>query len=350
MEIQFLQAEYGDANIIKTKAGDKPYTIVVDGGPESTAEEISRQLQALEHIDLMVLTHFDEDHIMGLIKYVERYKGQPLPVDKFWCNCAQNIDLPPEPDISDAGYENANTLAAFLRAQQQLNPSFEWREDIQIGTSLQDGDLRIDVISPSPEILSTLKEEYNDYISKHPQIDEEEDDLDIASYRVETDAKTSIEDLSKTDTPRSVNLWNKASIAFLLRAEGKQVLLTGDADAEVMAKGLESIVGIELPVDIDLMKAAHHGSRNNVSKRFLSLIRCHNFAFTTNGGTRNWYHPDRKTMALMVNSSNRDKQQAVHFFFNYSLKTIQKRTGNLLSEEEKEQYNCEMQEQRIIEL
>jgi len=350
VEIQLLPAEYGDAIIIKTMAEGKPFTIVVDGGPKGTSDEIAQIYKDLGHIDLMILTHFDEDHIMGLIKYVKLFREEQLPVDRFWCNCAQYIDIPNDTFISAAGYENANTLAAYLRAQRLQNPSFEWREDIQIGTSLTKGDLNLYVVSPSPEILTTLKEEYNTYIRKHPQIDEESKSTDIASYRVEQDAKTTIDDLVKTDKPRSVNLWNKASIAFLLIAEGKQILLTGDADADTIAGGLERIPEVELPIHLDLMKAAHHGSKNNISLNLLEHIRSNRFAFTTNGGIRNWYHPDRKTIALMLRGKNRDMEKTVEFIFNYPLEKIESHTGVLMSTEEKACENCITKMQKEIKL
>lgn len=40
MTIHMLSAEYGDAIVIRTMAEGKPFTIVVDGGPETTAENI----------------------------------------------------------------------------------------------------------------------------------------------------------------------------------------------------------------------------------------------------------------------------------------------------------------------
>lgn len=348
MEIQLLPAEYGDAIIIKTMAEGKPFTIIVDGGPKGTSDEIAQIYKDLGHVDLMILTHFDEDHIMGLIKYVKLFRGEQLPVDRFWCNCAQYVDIPTDTFISAAGYENANTLAAYLRKQRILNPAFEWREDIQVGTSLTMVDLNLYVVSPSPEILTTLKDEYNTYIRKHPQIDEECESTDIASYRVELDAKTSIDDLVKNDKPRSVNLWNKASIAFLLIAEGKQILITGDADADIIAGGLEQIPGMELPIHLDCMKVAHHGSKNNISLNLLEHIRCNRFAFTTNGGVRNWYHPDRKTMALILRGNNRDTEKPLEFLFNYPLETIESRTGILISKEEEARENCITKLQRRI--
>ena len=351
MEIQFLKAEYGDAIVIKTVSGNRPFTIVVDGGPQSSADVIVQQLVALGHIDLMVLTHFDEDHIIGLIKYVEHFQGLQLPVDRFWCNCAQEIDLASDTIISTAGYENANTLACFLREQAKQNSSFIWAENVDSSTDPIDlGDLKINVLSPSDAILSELKAGYEDYVKTHDWVDTEEDDTDVALVSNNPDKDKSIDDLVKTDRPRRVNLWNKASIAFLLQAENKKILMLGDADAEVVAAGLEGVFSEESVTDIDLVKLSHHGSKHNISQHLLEHIKCHNYFISTNGGDANYCLPDRKTLALVLRSANRDKNTPVVFSFNYPIRDIEKRTGVLLTEQEKKIENCVFAEKSTIAL
>lgn len=349
MEIHFLEAEYGDAIVIKTVTGDRPFTIVVDGGPQGSADDIVQQLVTLGHIDLMVLTHFDDDHISGLIKYVEHFQGSQLPVDKFWCNCAQEIDLASDTLISTAGYENANTLACFLREQAKHNPTFDWIESVDSTIDPIDlGDLKINVLSPSDAILSELKAEYEDYVKTHDWVDAEENDTDVALVSNNPDKDKPIDDLVKTDRPRRVNLWNKASIAFLLQAEGKKVLMLGDADADVVAAGMEKVFGEESVTDIDLVKLSHHGSKHNISQRLLNRIKCHNFFISTNGGDANYCLPDRKTLALILRSANRDKNIPVVFNFNYPISDIEKRTGVLLSGQEKDTENCVFTENSTI--
>lgn len=351
MELEFLQAEYGDAIIIKTVTGSHPFIIVVDGGPQGTADEIAQQLMELGHIDLMVLTHFDEDHIQGLIKYVEQFKNKQLPVDKFWCNCAQKIDLPSDTLISEARYENANTLSEYLREQAKQNSSFIWIENIDTSIAPIDlGDLKIDILSPSDAILSELKTDYDEYAETHGWFDKEDKDTEIALVNYNPDKDKTLEELSKADSVRSVNLWNKASIAFLLQAEGKKVLMLGDADADVVADCLETLNGKESVTDIDLIKLSHHGSKHNISKRLMSLIRCNNYIISTNGGNVNFCHPDRKTLALILRSANRDKNMPVKFYFNYSIAEIEKRTGILLSEQEQQDENCIIVEENTVAL
>ena len=350
MEVQFLQAEYGDAIIIKTESNDKSFTIVVDGGPESSADTIAQQLVELGHIDLLVLTHFDEDHILGLIKYVELFKNRRLPVDRFWCNCAQKIDLAGVTKISETRYENANTLAEYLRKQSVINPSFKWTEDITTTTEpFKEGDLRIEILSPTRDVLNELKEGYEIYYKEHDWVDSEER-TSIGLVGNNPDTKKSIDDLVLSDKPHNVNLWNKASIAFLLTAEGKRVLMLGDADADIVAESIENIYGEEAVLDIDLVKLSHHGSKHNISKRLLSHIKCNDFVISTNGGAINFCHPDRKTIALVLRNANKEQSQTTTFHFNYPIDEIQKRTGLLLSDDEKKNEQCCMIENAFITL
>lgn len=351
MIIQMLSAEYGDAIVIRTMAGGKLFTIVVDGGPETTAENIVPILQDIGKIDLMVLTHFDEDHIMGLIKYVEQYVGEQLPVKMFWCNCAQKIDLTPGTLISDTGYKNANTLATFLRQQGKNTLEFTWTEDVTSKTTpFVKGDLRIDVLSPSETVLKQLKEEYEKYVKEHEWSDVEDTGTEIALVSYNPDKNKTIDELVKTDRSRRVNLWNKASIAFLLQAEGKKILMLGDADADIVADGLESLIGKGNSIDVDLVKLSHHGSKHNISKRLLALINSYDYAISTNGGDVNFCHPDRKTLALVARSAQRDPQREVNFYFNYEINKIEERTGTLMSVEEQRNERCNLIERATIEL
>lgn len=63
-KIYFLPVKHGDAFIIECVRGDTQGFVVVDGGPRSCGFELKRKLNELGTPDLMVLTHYDEDHIV----------------------------------------------------------------------------------------------------------------------------------------------------------------------------------------------------------------------------------------------------------------------------------------------
>lgn len=347
MEILNLLAEHGDAFVIKTTSEGKPYTIVIDGGPGATDELIASYYQRLGYINLMILTHFDEDHIAGIKAYTQLYSKGVLPVGRFWGNCAREVHLSDNP-ISDTGYRNAGSLAYYLDQQRKANPAFEWREDIYFPHTFEVDNIKITILSPDGDLLKGIKAEYESYIASHPVVVDEatEQTTQIASIRVMKDAKETIDNLAKDDNPRFVNPANKASIAFLLETEGKSILMLGDADADVVANSIDALK-VPLPLKVDYVKVSHHGSRNNISKRLLSMIDCNNYIFSTNGGSGRSYHPDRKTLALILRKENRN-EDPIKFFFNYPLDKIQERTRTLLSLAEKKQENCEIVDEKNI--
>jgi len=73
LETVFLDVGQGDAILIKTGDGQN---ILVDGGPnQSVIYGLGRHLAFYERtLDLVILTHPDADHVVGLIDVLKRYR------------------------------------------------------------------------------------------------------------------------------------------------------------------------------------------------------------------------------------------------------------------------------------
>lgn len=331
VSLRCLKAEHGDAFTITVAQGDELHYIVVDGGPSSKfcIEEVVDELKAIPFVDLMILTHFDDDHIAGLLAYLEAYKDTTLPVKEIWANCSMGIRVHTSSDIS---YSQANTLDEYLNtfcAKQELI-----RKD-NINNILPKIDLgfcKIQVLSPTPAALQT---NLNQYICTNAT---------IASRRVDNDRDISLEELAKRKRKEAAegdDVINRSSIAFLLEAEGKTVLMMGDADPWIVYHKLVDLGYSEnAPLKADLMKVSHHGSRNNTCMQLLNILDCNKFLFSTNGGFGNSYHPDRETLAKLLICAKRKEGSQVFLYFNYPKGAIESRTGTLLTEEEMREYNC----------
>ena len=92
---------------------------------------------------------------------------------------------------------------------------------------------------------------------------------------------------------------NGSSIAVVFEAEGRRLLLAGDAHARVMVDALRAAAereGTER-VKVDVFKLAHHGSAGNVSRDLLGLVDCDRFVVSTNGQYFN--HPDVEAIELL---------------------------------------------------
>ena len=98
---------------------------------------------------------------------------------------------------------------------------------------------------------------------------------------------------------------NSTSIALLAELGDRRILLTGDAWAPVLEVGLGRLLGERhleaLP--IDLLKVAHHGSRNNTSMALLDLLACNRFLFSSSGAI--FHHPDHQTVSRAIQATKR---------------------------------------------
>ena len=80
LRVYFLDVGQGDSTLIVTPSGKQ---VLVDGGPgaESAAESLSGKLPLGDRsLDLVVLTHLDDDHSRGLLAILERYSVGALIV------------------------------------------------------------------------------------------------------------------------------------------------------------------------------------------------------------------------------------------------------------------------------
>lgn len=107
---------------------------------------------------------------------------------------------------------------------------------------------------------------------------------------------------------------NVTSIAFVVEFDGKRVMLTADANSEVIERRLRPFAEAEGGCfKVDLLKVSHHGSRKNTSPNFFKMIDCQRFAFSTDG-SRSHGHPHPETVArILANDPERQKS----LYFNY---------------------------------
>ena len=112
MTIKPLKAAHGDAMIIKCSP-ENPFTIFVDGGPEDSADSVVKEFCKYDYVDLIVLTHYVEDHICGLLEYVrQNLNNMNLRIEHFWVNAPDKIVVDYETQV--ANYENADNLLHYL--------------------------------------------------------------------------------------------------------------------------------------------------------------------------------------------------------------------------------------------
>jgi competence protein ComEC len=73
LEVSFLDVGQGDAILIKTPAGQQ---ILIDGGPnpDTVCQQLGKKLPFWDKsLDMVVLTHSDDDHLVGLMGVLQHY-------------------------------------------------------------------------------------------------------------------------------------------------------------------------------------------------------------------------------------------------------------------------------------
>ena len=331
--IEILPAYHGDAFIIHATKGEHSGVIVVDGGPEQSRIKVLRRLEQLETIDLMILTHYDSDHISGLNTYLEQHcDPESFKVKKLWVNCIRKIEIKQGTNVS---YGQANKMADMLSSlNDKKEGCVEWKERIAAGYERDLGFATITVVGPKPGILNIRQEKYEEAINNNVSLD-----------RVIGDASVSLETLAHKEkmipsVKKKNELANMASIAFIIECDGLKALMLGDSYPNAIEKELRKKYSETDPLKVDVVKVAHHGSRNNISNTLLDIIECQDYIISTNGGAGNTCHPDREALANILCHPRRDRDKPIRLYFNYGIDEIQKRTGLLLTDAEKADYNC----------
>lgn len=347
MKVYPLRAAHGDAIILEAEYENRIFRIVIDGGPEETQETIVEHLISLGYIDLLVLTHYDADHITGLLKYLGQLKGEECVVGRVWANCASIVDY--DNDENVAAYKDAYVLSKHIERLTRRGLIGEWNDNITTEMrNVSIGPFRIDVLSPTKGLRDKLLKRYIEYIENEGLQDDPDLEENVSFVRVQQDAMKSLSELVADFRTTNTSFMNRSSVALRIQAEGKAVLMLGDADSEVITDALSEITGMEgVPIHIDLTKVSHHGSKANINRRLFELIDCSRYLFTTNGGAGGAYHPDRQTIAC-IDALARKNDNPVILYFNYPLSTIMTRNVGLISDVEKESFRINDNENVIM--
>ena len=326
-KIHFLPVKHGDAFIIECEKDENKGVVVVDGGPGSCKVAVTKEIRKYEPIDLMVLTHFDGDHIGGLLGYVQSSKDiVPFPVKEMWVNNCYTV---PVISGTDYSYGEAKKLADQLMEISKQSP-IVWEPYISEG---HEGGFKfadIEVVSPTADMQNANIVAYKE----HEGIDMS------ATKRSNEDLQLSMEELAKRpkkepnlEIPKEMA--NAASVAFILRCDGLSVLMLGDCYPQNVERYLRGKGYSEQePLVVDYVKVSHHGSRNNISNELLDIIKCNNYIISANGGLGRANHPDREAIANILCHPNRNRAEKVHLYFNYCEKLIKTNGAPFLKEDD----------------
>lgn len=291
--IDILQAGYGDCIFISIQKEKSSFTILVDGGLASTyynAKERRHPIGPLKtllnnlmkedrHIDLLVCTHVDDDHIGGIRKWFEMDFPTKDFVREIWMN--DDVQIADRKDLNNTSPHAASII------DKLKEKDIQYQNGIVTGFSKKYELCCINVLAPS--------------ITHHNAIAQDiHESLDNASSEKENNKKTFLELIREEWVMHDNTAENEASIAFELECwDGTKLLLLGDANYQDYMNGLGMFhPNKEEKIEYNIVKLSHHGSKNNFHPDFLKRVHTPYYIVSTNGSK--FKHPDKDVLAQII--------------------------------------------------
>jgi len=318
--VRVLEANHGDCILVSHQGTSDAVNILIDGGTSTTFKHgprlrydgaLCKVLDELknkgQYIDLVVVTHIDDDHIHGLIKAFEEPGYLSKLVKSIWFNssrlitqhfCAPEI---PENNILLADKSPQTSVRQGKELETLLyEVGCERAPLIMAGQVHRVGPFTFTILSPAKNQLEQL-------LHKWPSEKESG-----ATSAHKNDYQLSLEEIWATDDFESdQSVYNGSSIAFILEVDNKKMLFLGDAHDQVVVESLRKLGFSENnKLHLDLVKVSHHGSQYNTSAEFLSLLQSSRYVISTNGSKHGL--PNKRTIARII------KETDGKIYFNYS--------------------------------
>jgi len=316
MKIKFLPAFNGDCILISFEFEGINRNILIDGGIPRTYQrhlkpELEKLIQKGENVDLLIITHIDDDHIGGIKELYQDVEFNRDFIKEIWFNSGDLLSdyFNAEREVlraveiiktnqTNMSVGQGNTLEKALKEEKG-----NWiQELIRVSENKIDFlGLSIIVLSPNEETLRKLHKHWETEMDKKVQMSEEHDDFDIP-----------ISELINRKFNEDKAIPNGSSLALLIKNDNKSLLLLGDAFPSVVTYSLEyqKLASEGDKLKLDLVKISHHASKGNTSPRLLSLIECNKFVVSTDGCKHGL--PDKEAIARIIAS-----QPNSTIYFNY---------------------------------
>ncbi|MFC8501305.1 ComEC/Rec2 family competence protein [Pedococcus sp. NPDC057267] len=267
-----LGSKSGDAITMRfSEASGRQRVVVIDGGFSYTGESVVEHLQRwyhTSHIDLMISTHPDQDHINGLASIMELAREGEVTVGELL------LHVPHDHVDSALEVSNIEVVDALIGTAAELGVSIT-----EPFTGLTRFNGHIAVLGPTrayyEELLQAqLAEEAAGVAAQRrasarqsASIMEKATDL-LARALPSLPFETLGED--GDSGPR-----NDSSVVTLLTVDGERMLFTGDAGIEALGRAwdeYERTLGSFPDTPLHFFQAPHHGSRRNLSPSLLNRI------------------------------------------------------------------------------
>lgn len=369
MKLEVLPARKGDCLILHCGTEAAPGLILIDGGPAGTyAESLRDRLMELRAerdlaeeeplvINLVLVSHVDDDHIVGIIDLFQEMKarargGEPplFQVERLWHN---SFDHVVGNDETSAFLASSQFGAAATQGDAEAmaeDADEEMRDALKILASLPNGDLLRELAS-DPALDVPINPEFDDELiqttvgrpttaevegvtftilgPRRPELQKLQADFDEWFANRPRNAGNAAAFLAAYGRETVTNL--SSIVAVAEDPDGKRILLTGDARGDKVLKGATE-TGLLEPdgaYPVDILKLPHHGSAGNIQPDFLTAFPARSYVFSGNGKHGN---PERKAAEFVL-----ERPRPIDLVFSYRLDAIDEEREAELERERRRQ-------------
>lgn len=326
LQLRVVQAEFGDCLILEYGDSARPRYLLIDGGPQGTYPkhlrgELTRIAQSGRSLDRIILSHVDNDHILGLLEMMaemvqdrESGKAGVIEIGDLWHNAfsktiggtgevpdrlekAFSVDtapvnfLPAASAVTFGISEGSHLLEAARELSIAVNAGFPHdlitADGAPAPLAFADG-LKLWVLGPTLKNLDRLKKDWLEWLAK-------------------AEGKAYLGDPVESDKiDRSVP--NLSSIMLLAEADQRRILLTGDGLGDDLVDGLKGagLLDESGKVHVDVLKMPHHGSVRNINRSFFETILADCYVISANGKYNN---PDLATLIWLVEAAHNGRRK-----------------------------------------
>lgn len=334
VQVNVLKAGCGDSIHIQYTHEGANKNILIDtgtsamfsSGDDGRLRKLIKCLQSKgETIDLLIITHWDDDHIGGVLKWFEKdLKCAKSMIKQIWFNSGTLINkyfkrMEASEDKTKIYCGNNNTRTSTKQGisfekiilENGMSHNLIKTDSSSSDINFLDG-AKFTILSPTDIQLEKLLQEWKKYINKK-------------TSSKSSDYNKTFEELLSNQFVEDAAIHNGSSIAFVLKIEDKKMLFLGDSHPSVIVGRLQELgYSISNKLKIDLMKISHHGSKANTSDDLLSMIECNKFIISTSENAKHRL-PNKETIARIVKHNENCK-----IYFNYNT-LINKMLRNELS-------------------
>lgn len=350
------RARKGDCLLLHFGSKDKPGLAMIDGGPSGVYEphlkprlEQIRTARALRPdqplaVDLLMISHVDDDHIRGILDLTKEmladqasHRPLALSVIDFWHNSFDSIigNTPDELTAAFEGHFGAASMGGGLPSDATIEIDDDALDQETIISSLkvlasiaQGSQLRAD----AKRLGFPLNLEFGGKLviaTQDTQPLEMAEGLNVTVVgpmlpeleKLHKQHETWLKNLKKEgkSPPDALAAYvdasvpNLSSLVVLAEADGRRMLLTGDARGDKILEGLELVGALKEgdTMHVEVLKVPHHGSANNLDDDFFERITADHYVFSGNGEHGN---PEREALQMLLDARG-DADYRIHLTY-----------------------------------